>query len=173
MNLDDYQFDRLPIPAPPILCETVGYPGQARFAAVYWTPDGDDLMFTDGHISADGNWYAWLTIVQHPIMAIHLYPYDFGSSDNEAKHWLLIDRETNEIYVGTPKEVCRLLAQQIPEHPASGRPEDIAEVNDVKDFDASLWKEVEPPNQEDIKNEMRRRNALLEELSGQLDNLKL
>jgi hypothetical protein len=170
MNPSEYQLERLPVSAPPVLCEAVGYPGRARFVAFYWTPDSDEMMFTDGHISADGNWYAWLTFVQHPEVAVHLDPYDFGSSDNEAKHWLLIDRETNEIYAGMPKEVCRMLVQQIPEHPAYEQREETPGADDVKALDASLWKEVETPNQEEIKSEMRRRNLLLEELVRQLDN---
>jgi hypothetical protein len=172
MNPSEYQLERLPVSAPPVPCEAVGYPGGARYVAFYWTPDGDEMMFTDGHISADGNWYAWLTFVQHPVVAVHLDPYDFGSSDNEAKHWLLIDRETNEIFAGAPKEVCRLLVNQIPEDPANEVPEEISEAIDIKDFDAALWKEVEPPSQTEIKSEMRRRNLLLKELVRQLDNLR-
>jgi hypothetical protein len=172
MNLSDYQLEPLPINTPTILCDAVGYPGQSRFVAFYWTPDGDELMFTDGHISADGNWYVWLTFLQHPAVAVHLGQYDFGSSDNEAKYWLLLDRETNRIYAGTPGEVCKLLVQQIPATPVSDEQSSgIIEEVTFENLDAFQWREVQGPSQDEIKSEMRRRTALIDELSRQLDAL--
>lgn len=174
MDINDLQLERLPISAPPVLCEAIGYHGQARFVAFYWTPGGDELMFSDGSISADGDWYAWSVFVQHRAVAPHLAPYDFGSSDEEAKHWLLIDRQSNELYAGAPKEVCKLLVQQLAQAETSDTTPDevVPETSEVNDLNAFLTEplvEVQPPSQEEVRREMLRRQRLTEELRSWLD----
>ncbi len=174
MDINDLQLERLSISAPPILCEAVGYRGQARFVAFYWTPAGDELMFSDGSISADGDWYAWSVFVQHRSVAPRLAPYDFGSSDEEAKHWLLVDRQSNDLYAGAPREVCKLLVQQLAQAEASDTaPNDvIPETSAAIDLNAFLTEElmeVQPPGQEEVRREMLRRQRLTEELKSWLD----
>jgi hypothetical protein len=175
MPSNDLQLERLSISAPPILCDAIGYRGQARFVAFYWPPGGDELMFTDGNISADGDWYAWLVFVHHWTVAPQLAPYDFGSSDEEAKHWLLVDRQTNELYIGAPREVCKLLVQQ----PTQAVTSDLARddvipkagwVNDLNAFLTEELVEVQPPSHEEIQREMVRRQRLTKELQSWLNN---
>jgi hypothetical protein len=169
MKSDNVQFERLPISAPPIFSEAVGYRGDARFVAFYWTPCGDDVICTDGTVRAHGNWYAWLLFVHHSAVALHLEPYDFGSSESEPTHWLLVDRQSNELYAGTPKEICKLLEKQ-----STGQRSSVdmkkpvsSGVITIDTFAAFLKEgltEVDSLSQQEIKNEMRRRNKLIDEL---------
>src|SRR5262245_28588093 len=94
-----------------MLEEALGYTRQARWVAFYWEPCGDELIYSDGTVSADGSWYAWLTFVHHRRIAPALTPYHFGSSEEEAVHWLLLDRETRTLCVGTRATVSHFLRQ--------------------------------------------------------------
>src|ERR687896_2600038 len=94
----------LPAPVPPILAQAIGYTGDARYVAFNWTPYGDEAEYFDGRSSATGNWQAFLAYIQHPAVSPHLNDYDFGSSESEAKHALILDRENTAVYVAPVKE---------------------------------------------------------------------
>lgn len=108
-----------------------GYEGQARFVGLFWTPFGDEAVYTDGRIEADGNWMAYLMLLDHPTnVELLRYPcwlcrgrgttndlrnelceecfgvgtleYDLGSSECQATHVLIADREEGQVYV-TPR----------------------------------------------------------------------
>jgi hypothetical protein len=46
-----------------------GYEGQARFVGLFWTPFGDEAIYTDGRVEADGCWQAYVLLVAHPTNA--------------------------------------------------------------------------------------------------------
>jgi hypothetical protein len=105
---------RLDIAVPPMLEEALGYTGTARWVAFYWLPGGDELMYDDGLLSADGQWHAWLLFKYHPRIAPSLAPYALGTSEEEAWHWLLLDRDTRTVSVGAASEVKQFLRQVTP-----------------------------------------------------------
>lgn len=104
----------LDLPVPPMLEEALGYVGTARWVAFHWTPYGDELQYDDGTLSADGSWHAWLTFVRHLRIAPVLAPYHFGNSEEEAQHWLLLDRETRTVFVGAVVDAQQCLRQAAP-----------------------------------------------------------
>jgi hypothetical protein len=53
-------FTPLKVPVPPMLAKAMGYKGDARFVSFQWTPYGDEADYSDGRISATGNWQAFL-----------------------------------------------------------------------------------------------------------------
>ncbi len=57
MTINDTNLKLLAATAPPMLCEAVGYSGSARYVGFYWTPYGDEIIYTDGRLSADGDWH--------------------------------------------------------------------------------------------------------------------
>ncbi len=174
MNIENLQVRRLAIPAPPMLAEAIGYPGRARYVAFYWTPCGDEIMYSDGRLSADGHWHAWLLFTRHRRVAPHISPYNLGNSDEEATHWLLFDRETCALYVGTAGEVLRALrgqyADQAPASEAQG--DDIPGEITLEDFRGLIdsFVEVSRPKPEEIIEAMRKQDALTEELRVWLDS---
>ncbi len=112
-----------------------GYGGNARWLAAYWTPCGDEAMFSDGQISATANWPAFQELVRLYCAAITnalvqsgacpaddawAAIYYFGSSDAEASHCLLLDLAERKIYfdeIGTG-----YVASQHPRPPAAEVP---------------------------------------------------
>lgn len=113
---------RLALPAPPDLAETLGYQGQCRYVAFWWTPYGDELCFYDGSTFAAGvNWHAWLAFVRHPLVRACLAvaateegvdDYEFGSSDTEAVHALVVDRWQQTLDVTGVKDAELFLRTQ-------------------------------------------------------------
>lgn len=105
------------MPLPPRLAEFLGYPGHARFIAFYWEPVGDELMYEDGQSAGTGEWYPFKRLVEHPRVAPLVFRYDFGSSDSEAMHWLVIDRQISQAYVSTVADARAFLDGQHPHRP--------------------------------------------------------
>lgn len=97
------------LPAPPMFERSVGYTGQSLRVAFYWGPC-DELCFCDdlmnsGAIDSAG----WLFFMDHPSVKRHLHPYDFGSADLPARHWLLLHRKKRRFYVGESAVVEKFL----------------------------------------------------------------
>lgn len=106
-----------------------GYEGQARFVGLFWTPFGDEAVYTDGRVEATGNYQVYLMLVDHPTNAellhypcwlcqgrgttndleneacdecdgVGLVAYNLGSSELQATHILIADRgEQGRVYV--------------------------------------------------------------------------
>jgi len=99
----------IPVKLPESFEAALGYQGELRWVAFYWEPCGDEAMYDDGFCSGDGNWFGFLKFVEHPRVSPWLSDYELGSSDFEAKHWLLCDLESREVYVGEKEEVKSFL----------------------------------------------------------------
>jgi hypothetical protein len=173
MNVENTNLKKLAVQAPPMLCEAIGYPGRARFVAFYWTPYGDEIMYSDGRLSTDGHWHAWLLFTRHKWVAPHIAPYNLGNSDEEATHWLLVDRETCALHVGTPGEVlCTLRGQYADQASASeAQGDNVSGEITLEDFRGLIdsFVEVSGPQPRDIIEAMRKQDALTEELRLWLD----
>ena len=103
MNTSNYaelfaQLTLLTVPVPPNLAEALGYAGTARWLGCYWTPYGDEVMWDDGRVDATGDWDAYLAFTQHPKVSLALRGYRLGSSEDEARDMLIIDREEHKLY---------------------------------------------------------------------------
>ena len=108
---------RLAAPVPPQLEAAVEYRGDARYFGIFWMPAGDEAMVTDGRTTHDGCWFGYQAFVDHPLMMLALagHHYDLGSSDTDATHWLIIDRNTRTIALAPRPHAEAFLIQQ---HPA-------------------------------------------------------
>jgi hypothetical protein len=157
----------LNVPVPAMLARAIGYKGEARFVSFHWTPAGDETYYSDGQISATGNWQAYLAYIRHPAVSPLLKGYDLGSSDTEAKHSLLLDRERLALYVAPVKEAEKFLNEQWPKAP----PLRISQ----KEFTVLVMKalkNVKPPKDIDVDEvyrQIRQQNALVDELLLWLD----
>ena len=162
------KMQRLDVSVPPMLEEALGYDGSSRWVAFYWTPWGDELVYDDGTTSTDGSWHAWLTFKRHPCIAPHLEPYRLGNSDEEAKHWLLLDQETRALYVGEREEISRFLSENAPPLP-SYTPE---EIDTIARALSEGWT-VQTVDPEVVKQRMEKEVKLVKNLKDWLDNSKL
>jgi len=111
MNEESNQIRTLLIEPPAALAETLGYNGNARSVAFYWGA-GDEAYYDDGRLSNQVDWDAYLMFVRHPLIVPELQEYNLGSSEEEATHWLLLDRENGQITVAPVKLVRQQLLAQ-------------------------------------------------------------
>jgi predicted DNA-binding protein (MmcQ/YjbR family) len=63
------------------------------------------------------SWQAFLAFIHHPAASQLLKGYNLGSSDSEAKHSLLLDRERLALFVALVKEAEKFLSEQCPKEP--------------------------------------------------------
>jgi len=104
---------RVATPVPPTLEIACGYHGHARFVGMYWDRIEDDLAWTDGHTSMIGaNWAAWATYTRHPKIAPALAPFELGSTTDNARHILVLDRVKRAIRVGEVSLALQFLEGQ-------------------------------------------------------------
>jgi hypothetical protein len=157
----------LKAPVPPMLAKAIGYKGEARYVSFHWTPYGDEAEYSDGRLSATGNWQAFLAYTQHPTVSPLLQDYDLGSSDSEAKHALLLDREKLELLIAPVKEAQVFLTEQWPPEP----PLRMSQEAYLAKISAAL-KSVKQTDNIDIEGIQRRideQYALIEDMQRWLD----
>ena len=102
---------KLPVAAPPMLEQAIGYFGDACFVALFFGVD-DEIYYADGRITASCEWDAADLFINNPIVALHLRPYHLGSSDEPPTHYLLLDRESRTLSVIPAAEAWQLLREQ-------------------------------------------------------------
>ncbi len=104
----------LPLHAPPTLLSAVGYRGEAQYVALSWTPYGDELVIYDGttQVVGGGNTHAWVAFLDHHLTRAILRGYDLGSSESEARHWLVVDRQSMRMSIALPTDATTLLRSQ-------------------------------------------------------------
>jgi hypothetical protein len=85
-----------------------------RFIALHWMSAGDELAFDDGQVSGAGQLNHWIYLQFmhrfHVSAWLAMHNIDLGSSEEMEKHWLILDRETNEAFV-TTREIGRRIVQ--------------------------------------------------------------
>ena len=135
-------FTRLNLPVPPDFERALGYPGNARHVAFYWAPTGDELMTTDGQVSATGEYAPWLLWVRHISVVPTLFGFDFGNSDAPAKHWLLLDRKERRFYAGGADPMARFFSE-LPEAVAARRAWEALSAEEQKRIQTSAWQQLQ------------------------------
>lgn len=83
-----------------------------RFVSIYWTPHGDESEVDDGRFAGTMDPWAYLTLVNHKKNKHLTSAYNFGDSDTEAEHRLLIDLEAGNVYAGDDLEVAGFVLDQ-------------------------------------------------------------
>jgi hypothetical protein len=157
----------LNIPVPPMLAKAIGYTGEARFVSFQWTPYGDETDYSDGRVRPTGNWQAFLAYIRHPAVSPHLGDYDFGSSETEARHALILDQVKPALFVAPVREAEKFLSEQWPTKQSITMSQRKYTAQVMK-----ALKNVKPPKDISI-NEIQRRieeqYALVESLQQWLD----
>ena len=118
MNEENEKLSPLLCPVPEMLERAIGYVGNARLVGFFFGGD-DEASYSDGRITAQGSWYAFDGYINHPLIAPHVYAFDFGSSNGPPVHWLILDREKRQLVVALVAEAQRLLREQWPISEAS------------------------------------------------------
>jgi hypothetical protein len=155
------------IPLPPAFTETLGFRGDARYVGFYYSPLGDQLVVTDGVNSGTGQTWAYLGYKRHRAVASLLAPFDLGSSEEDAVHMLLIDRETNRASVAPVSEARDFLTWQHPPAPEL-TPEQQMEFNRELERLMKEWRE-RPVDHEAIAREMQEQRRRVGRMMSWLD----
>jgi hypothetical protein len=157
----------LNVPVPPLLATAVGYIGEARYVAFQWAPYGDEAEYFDGRRSATGNWQAFLAYIQHPAVSPLLQDYDLGSSESEARHALILDREKLEVFIAPVKEAQTFLTDQGPPEPhlRMSQEEYLAKISEM----LKSVKQTDDIDIEEIQRRIDEQYALVEAMQRWLD----
>ena len=86
--------------------KSLGYESQRRWVAFYWEPDINQFIYNDGKNIGTGSTLAWQVFLQHPQVNPAVENYALSETD---KYWLLLDRESRNLYVGEAKAIQNLL----------------------------------------------------------------
>ena len=93
-----------------------GYPGERRFVALYWEPCGDEACYDDGISNACGMCDNWLYLgfihQQHVYRWLEEHSLNLGNSDEAARHWLVADAVTGDLYAAPTREASAVVRQQ-------------------------------------------------------------
>ncbi len=160
----------LSITVPPQLEAAVDFHGDARYFGLYWTPSGDEAIVTDGRSTYDGCWWGYQAFVDHPVVMLALagLRYDLGSSDSEATHWLVIDRETRTASVAPRATAEQFLTNQHPALPLIELTREEWEAI-VKDVSAHLHTHMEHADWLDVRDQQAAQNACVDEMTTWLN----
>src|SRR6516162_8605957 len=71
------------VPFYPILPAALGYPGNSRFVAFYWTHGGDEVVYDDGKTSGTGDTCSFRVYLCQTPVAKELKRFNLGDSDRE------------------------------------------------------------------------------------------
>jgi hypothetical protein len=105
-----------PLPLPPGFLVAFGYRGTRRFLALYWEPCGDESCYCDGVSTAVGMTDDWLYLdfirQPHVLRWREEHDLDLGSSDGEAKDWLVVDSSTGKLFAAPRMEAHSIVVRQ-------------------------------------------------------------
>lgn len=110
---------KAPFQLPAGFLPAFGYGHGRRYVALFWTACGDEACYDDGQSWAVGTCDNWLflAMVRWPGAALWLAlnGVQLGDSLREARHWLVVDSLTNEVYAA-PRCLARAVvrAQALP-----------------------------------------------------------
>ena len=93
-----------------------GYPGKRRLVALYWEPCGDEACYDDGISNACGMCDNWLYLgfihQKHVYRWREEHSLNLGNSDEAARHWLVADALTGDLYAAPTREASAVVRRQ-------------------------------------------------------------
>jgi hypothetical protein len=104
----------IPLPVPPDLGPTLGYPGDARYVVFYIDADLDDVIYNDGARTGNGATWVFQAYRRHPAIQPLLQPFDLNH-----EHCLVFDLTGTRASVCTGSDAAEFLRQHRPPLPPS------------------------------------------------------
>ena len=109
-------FLHLAAPLWPRLPLALGYTGGARWVAFYIS--ADTVHYHDGSGFGVADTGLFLAYKRHPLIEPSLWGAHLGNADEEARHWLVVDRQQQVLYLAASADARRFLATQWPRYTA-------------------------------------------------------
>jgi hypothetical protein len=110
---------KAPFRLPPGFLAAFGYAGGRRLVALFWEPCGDEACYDDGQSYACGmadNWL-YLGFIHRADVGrwVDENRINLGNSDEAARHWLVADTATGDLYAAPRREAHAVVhRQQLP-----------------------------------------------------------
>jgi hypothetical protein len=149
----------------------LGYTESARFVAIWWERGGDEASWADGRDMVVGaEWPAYQALMGHNFPPGDFRRYLFGSSEEAADYWLLIDRETERAWMVQADAALQVLRLQWPVYEVAPLPSD-----SMAEWLAMLQREaarIRPLSMVDIEQQMAEGQRRYEALVGALERRK-
>lgn len=101
---------------PPMIERLLGYRGSCRFVAFSWGACDELIYLDESLVSGTLDSAGWSVFIGHHFVQKHLAPYEFGSSNRAARHWLLLDRQARRFLVGDREVVEAFLEESSGAH---------------------------------------------------------
>jgi hypothetical protein len=110
---------KAPFRLPPRFLAEFGYPGGRRLVALYWEPCGDEACYDDGESFGcglcDNGLYLGFVAQPHVDHWLTENGIRLGDSEREARHWLVADARTGDLYAALRSEASfAVRTQQLP-----------------------------------------------------------
>jgi hypothetical protein len=169
-RLSEY-FEMDGFQCPAAFWPALGYTESARYVAIWWERGGDEASWSDGRDMVIGaEWPAY-----HALLAHNFAPDDgarwlFGSSDDAAEFYLVIDRETERAWMVPAELASQVLQLQWPVHEVAPLPSD-----SMAEWLAMLQRQaarVRPPSIADVERIMAESQTRYEALVAALEERK-
>lgn len=107
---------KAPFQLPAGFLAAFGYPYARRYVALFWECCGDEACYDDGQRYACGSCDNWmyLDFTRQPDVRAWLDAngINLGNSDEQARYWLVVDSQTNDVYAAPTGEAVRILRTQ-------------------------------------------------------------
>lgn len=87
---------------------SLGYRGESRWIAWHWEPEINQVTYHDGKQVGTGAGIAWQIFLEHSQVQPFVTAYRLGETE---EYWLLLDRQTRNVYVGEGKVIQNLLEE--------------------------------------------------------------
>jgi len=166
----------LPVQAPPQLEQAAGYHGSARFFVLHWSPSGDEAEYNDGRMSGTGDWSGYLAFVNFPVVEFHINNaaeemgadrWCLGTSETEATHCLVVDRETRSVHLAKLLDACLFLNAQWPAIVVTAMTKQ--DWTTLADNLMKGFAQVPAPDMAEIMAAMQKQKCLIDEMVAWLD----
>lgn len=109
-------LQKAPFRLPPRFLTAFGYAGSRRFIALYWEPGGDEACYDDGESFAcgmcDNGLYLGFVYQPHVGTWLNENGIHLGDSEREARHWLVTDAQTGDLYAAPRREASLVVRTQ-------------------------------------------------------------
>jgi hypothetical protein len=119
--------------SPPNIERVFGYDNYRRWVAFFWSKQEDACLSFDGYTYTHVSALAWDSFFSHQLIVALNHArdevglkklYEFGDMHSSARHWLVLDRQTECLYVGRKTRVLdffhKLILQPPKENTGAG-----------------------------------------------------
>jgi hypothetical protein len=115
------RLEEVEVRLPPLFAEACGYRGSARYVALCWVPEKQELWCADSDEATLGETRAFKMLCEHEATGAALVPFLEAVETALPRPWLLIDRARRTLSFGNPTEIWKVTAGQHLEARQDGR----------------------------------------------------